>query len=47
MALPKITFNIATDGLDRNSDAIEKVPGFVLTGNTVADKVTIGKSYQI
>tara|TARA_R110002126_G_scaffold78629_2_gene195661 strand:+ start:5611 stop:6780 length:1170 start_codon:yes stop_codon:yes gene_type:complete len=47
MAIPKITFNIATDGLDRNSDAIEKVPGFVLTGNTVAGKVTIGESNQI
>ena len=47
MALPKITFNIATDGLGRNSDAIQKVPGFCLTGQTVAGKVAIGQSNQI
>lgn len=47
MAIPKITFNIATDGLNRSAEAIQKIPGFVLTGNTVADKVTIGQSYQI
>lgn len=47
MALPKITFNIATDGLGRLSEAIQKIPGLVLTGVTVADKVTIGQSYQI
>ncbi len=47
MALPKITFNIATDGLNRLADAIQKIPGFVLTGNTVATKVVIGQSYQI
>jgi hypothetical protein len=47
MAIPKITFNIATDGLGRNAAAIEKVPGFILTGQTVAGKVTIGASNQI
>jgi hypothetical protein len=47
MAIPKITFNIATDGLGRLAEAIEKVPGFVLTGATVAEKVTLGESYQI
>ncbi|MEX6627567.1 DUF2586 family protein [Tenacibaculum salmonis] len=47
MALPKITFNIATDGLGRLSDAINKIPGLVITGSTVANKITIGQSYQI
>lgn len=47
MALPKITFNIATEGLGRLSDAIQKIPGLVLTGATVTDKVTLGQSYQI
>lgn len=47
MAIPKITFNIATDGLGRNTDNIQKIPALVITGNTVASKVTIGKSYQI
>lgn len=47
MAIPKITFNIATDGLGRNTENIQKIPALVITGNTVASKVTIGKSYQI
>ena len=47
MAIPKITFNIATDGLNRLTDAIEKIPGVILTGVTVATKVVIGQSYQI
>ncbi|AUS06479.1 DUF2586 family protein [Pseudotamlana carrageenivorans] len=47
MGLPKITFNIASEGLNRLADAVEKIPGLVITGNTVATKVTIGESYQI
>lgn len=47
MSLPKITFNIATGGLDRLAAAIQKTPGLVITGATVAGKVTIGASNQI
>ncbi len=47
MGLPKVIFNIGHGGLGRLAAAIEKVPGMVLTGNTVAEKVTLGKSYQI
>lgn len=47
MGLPSITFNIATDGLNRLAEAINKTPGIVLTGATVVNKVTVGESYQI
>lgn len=47
MAISKITFKIATDGLGRTTNAIQKIPGLVITGASVAKKVTIGKSYQI
>ena len=47
MGLPKITFNIATDGLNRLGSAVQKIPALVITGNTVATKVTIGASNQI
>lgn len=45
--LPNITFNIASDGLGKLQAEIQKVPGMVLTGATVAGKVTVGVSYQI
>jgi hypothetical protein len=45
--LPYIKFNISTNGLGQNSADIQKIPGLVITGATVADKATIGKSYQI
>lgn len=47
MGLPKIIFNIGHGGLGRLVATVEKVPGMVLTGNTVAEKVTLGKSYQV
>lgn len=47
MALPKVIFNIENGGLSRLTAAIGKVPGMVLTGNTVASKVKIGQSYQV
>lgn len=47
MGLPKITFNIATDGLNRSLADIQKIPGLVITGATVVDKVTIGQTYQV
>ncbi|MDV6170232.1 DUF2586 family protein [Flavobacterium sp. DG1-102-2] len=49
MSLPNITFNIAKDGLGQSQADIQKIPGMVLTGATVAGagKVTIGNSYQI
>ncbi len=46
MGLPKITFNIATDGLGLAESDVEKIPGIVVTGNTVAGKITIGESKQ-
>lgn len=46
MALPNITFNIATDGLGRSQAEIQKIPGLVITGITEAD-VTLGETYQI
>lgn len=45
--LPNIKFNIATTGLGRLQADIQKIPGLIITGNTVEDKVTIGKSYQL
>jgi len=47
MGLPKITFNIAKNGLGLVGDGVQKVPGLLLSGASVADKVTIGSSYQI
>ncbi len=45
--LPYIKFNISTNGLGQNAADIQKIPGLVITGATVANKATIGKSYQI
>lgn len=49
MSLPNIQFNISSNGLGLPQADIQKIPGFVLTGITVAgaNKVTIGNSYQI
>lgn len=47
MGLPKVIFNIATAGLALATANIQKVPGLVITGNTVADKITIGESLQV
>ncbi len=46
MGLPKITFIIATTGLGLLTADIQKIPGLVITGNTVAAKITIGESKQ-
>lgn len=45
--LPNIKFNIAKNGLGRLQADIQKIPGLIITGETVANKVTIGKSYQV
>lgn len=47
MGLPKITFLIATAGLGLLTADIQKIPGLVITGNTVAEKIAIGESKQI
>lgn len=47
MGLPKIIFNIIKNGLNRLGLGVLKVPGLVITGTTVAAKVTVGQSYQI
>lgn len=49
MSLPNIQFNISSNGLGLLQSDIQKIPGFVLTGATVAgtNKVTVGTSYQI
>jgi hypothetical protein len=49
MSLPNIKFNISSNGLGLPQAEIQKIPGFVLTGVTVAgvSKVTAGNSYQI
>lgn len=46
MGLPKISFIISTAGLSLVTADIQKVPGLVITGNTVAGKITIGESKQ-
>lgn len=47
--IPNIKFNISSNGLGLPQAEIQKIPGFVLTGVTVAgtNKVTVGTSYQI
>lgn len=49
MSLPNIQFNISTNGLGLPQADIQKIPGLVITGVTVAgvNKVTVGNSYQI
>lgn len=47
MGLPKILFNIATTGLGLLTANIQKTPGLVITGVTVATKITLGDSVQI
>ncbi|MCC9071219.1 DUF2586 family protein [Flavobacterium sp. F-65] len=49
MSLPNIKFNISSKGLGLLQSDIQKVPGLVLTGVTVAGtgKVAVGGSYQI
>lgn len=47
MALPKVLFNIAKDGLGGLANPGTKVPGIIATGVTVSDKIQLGKSYQI
>jgi len=49
MSLPNVQFNISSNGLELSQADIQKIPGFVLTGVTVAgaNKVTVGTSYQI
>lgn len=49
MSLPNIKFNISKNGLGLLQADIQKIPGLVLTGVTVAgvNKVTAGNSYQI
>lgn len=46
MGLPKITFIIATTGLGLLTADIQKTPGLVITGSTVAGKIAIGESKQ-
>lgn len=43
MAIPKITFNVSTDSLNASIDAIQKTPGLVITGVSIADKITLGE----
>lgn len=49
MSLPNIKFNISKNGLGLLQANIQKIPGIVLTGATVAgvNKVNVGTSYQI
>lgn len=49
MSLPNIQFNISSNGLGLSQAKIQKIPGLVMTGVTVAgtSKVTVGNSYQI
>ena len=47
MGLPKIKFIIASNGLELLTADIQKTPGLVVTGSTVAGKIAIGESKQI
>lgn len=49
MSLPNIIFNVNSKGLGQLQADIQKIPGFVLTGATIAgaNKVTVGNSYQV
>jgi hypothetical protein len=47
MGLPKITFNIAENGLNLSGDGVQKVPALVITGSSVADAIQLGESRQL
>lgn len=47
MGLPTVKINIATGGLGRAGDGVQKIAGLIITGATVADGIAIGESRQI
>ncbi|MDO5608258.1 MAG: DUF2586 family protein [Capnocytophaga sp.] len=47
MALPKVLFNIAKDGLGYLTEVGGKTAGLIVTGVTVQGKIQLGKSQQI
>lgn len=47
MGLPKITFNIAENGLNLSGDGVQKVPGLVITGSSVVNGIQLGESKQL
>lgn len=47
MSLPKVRFNISKNGLGLLKSNIEKTPGLLLTGKSVASKIVAGEPYQI
>jgi len=47
MAIPKITFKVAGDGLGRVSQAVQKVPALIITGTPFSKKLVLGKVYQV
>lgn len=47
MGLPKIKFNIATNGLRLLTADIQKNAGLIITGVSIAEKITLGESKQI
>jgi len=46
MGLPKITFNILNGGLNYSTGVVQKIPALIVTGVTVAQKVTIGQNIR-
>lgn len=47
MGLPKVIFNIQNNGLNYSTGEVQKIPALIATGVTVADKIELGKSYQL
>lgn len=47
MGLPKVIFNIQNNGLNYSTGEVQKTPALIATGVTVADKIELGKSYQL
>lgn len=46
MGLPKVTFNIADNGLGRVGDGVQKTPGLIVSGVT-SPEISVGESKQI
>lgn len=47
MGLPRVKFYIQNGGLNRLGEEVQKIPGFIITGVSVATKITIGVPEQI
>lgn len=47
MALPKVIFEISSNGLNKASSEVAKTPGLMITGSAVAGTLELSKAYKL